>query len=289
MPPIQLQMPALSPTMTSGTLRRWLVREGQEIVPGQPYAEVETDKAVMEIEAADAGVLGRILVPDDTEDVPVNAAIGVLLEEGETLDDLETGAAGAAAPPPPTEPEPPASKAVSSAPPGEPSPHSGTQAGAGRAAAEVGLKPGTGERARRIFVSPLARRLAQKRGYNLELLTGTGPRGRIILRDVTAFSASPSPAGAGTRRESWCLFPSAGSTRSPTRRRAPRGLFPGLKPAFPRRKAFYDASGHCAAADACHADGASFSFDGAVCSGRALGFAGASQCRERGRLQIIRK
>jgi len=178
-------MPALSPTMTEGTLARWLKKEGEEVKAGDVIAEIETDKATMEVEAVDEGVLGRILVGDGTEGVKVNAPIAVLVEPGEKVPD-----AGSAAPPPPkaapasAQPSPPpAAKEPTAAP--KPTPARGN--GQDASAAEG-----------RIFVSPLARRMAQQAGIDLGGLKGSGPNGRIVKADIEAVvkGARPTPAPA---------------------------------------------------------------------------------------------
>jgi pyruvate dehydrogenase E2 component (dihydrolipoamide acetyltransferase) len=177
--PINILMPALSPTMEKGNLAKWLKREGDPIKPGDILAEIETDKATMEVEAVDDGVLAKILVPDGTADVAVNQLIGIIAVEGED-------AAAAARGPTPGLKEAPApavspatgATAVASAP--SPAP-----AGTGAA--------GAGPLAARIFASPLARRLAKATGLDLAGLTGSGPHGRIIERDVKAASAAPAP------------------------------------------------------------------------------------------------
>jgi len=166
-------MPALSPTMTEGTLARWLKKEGEPVKAGDVLAEIETDKATMEVEAVDEGVLGKIIVPDGTAGVQVNAPIAVLLAEGETL---------AEAPPAPApKPAPPTAAPAGPAPaPARPAP-----TGRGNGAAGPAPPPPAG----RIFVSPLARRMAQQAGLALEGLQGTGPNGRIVKADIEAVLA----------------------------------------------------------------------------------------------------
>ena len=166
-------MPALSPTMTEGTLARWLKKEGEPVKAGDVLAEIETDKATMEVEAVDEGVLGKIIVPDGTAGVQVNAPIAVLLAEGETL---------AEAPPAPApKPAPPTAAPAGPAPaPARPAP-----TGRGNGAAGPAPTPPAG----RIFVSPLARRMAQQAGLALEGLQGTGPNGRIVKADIEAVLA----------------------------------------------------------------------------------------------------
>jgi len=168
---IELLMPALSPTMEEGTLAKWLVKEGDTISSGDVIAEIETDKATMEFEAVDEGVIGKILVAEGTEGVKVNAAIAILLEEGEdasAMDNMGAAPAPATAEAAPAE----ASKAEASA---------ATSAPAAPVAA-------SGER---IFASPLARRIAAQKGLDLALMSGSGPKGRIVKADVENATAAP--------------------------------------------------------------------------------------------------
>jgi pyruvate dehydrogenase E2 component (dihydrolipoamide acetyltransferase) len=169
--PTNILMPALSPTMTEGTLARWLKKEGEQVRAGDVIAEIETDKATMEVEAVDEGVLGKILVPDGTANVKVNAPIAVLVGEGESAD------AAPAAPPP-------AAKAPERAP---------VETASGGPAPVHANGPDKGER---VFASPLARRMAQQAGIDLGSLKGTGPNGRIVRVDVESASGKPKPAPA---------------------------------------------------------------------------------------------
>ncbi len=157
--PINILMPALSPTMEEGTLARWLKKEGDTISSGDIIAEIETDKATMEFEAVDEGILGRILVGEGTSGVKVNAPIAVLLEDGESAGDIaaDAGSEGAA---PPSEDVSPAMAA---------------------APAPVTPAPPSGDR---VFASPLARRIAANKGLDLARITGSGPHGRIVKADV---------------------------------------------------------------------------------------------------------
>ena len=174
-------MPALSPTMTEGTLARWLKKEGEPIKAGDVIAEIETDKATMEVEAVDEGVLGKILIADGTAGVAVNAPIAILVEEGEAV---PSGAPAAQAPAPNAEaPEPvPGAGSTLPAPAKLPAIASGANG--------------------RIFASPLARRLAATAGIDLGTIKGTGPNGRIVRADVErtqsapAVVAAPAPAAA---------------------------------------------------------------------------------------------
>jgi pyruvate dehydrogenase E2 component (dihydrolipoamide acetyltransferase) len=167
-------MPALSPTMTEGTLARWLKKEGETIKAGDVIAEIETDKATMEVEAVDEGVLGKILVADGTAGVKVNDPIAVLVEAGEKV-----GAAPAKAPPKQEAGET-----------GAPVP-SATQTPV--AAAPVANGHAGGER---IFASPLARRMASQAGLSLQGIKGSGPNGRIVKVDIDAAQKGPAAAAA---------------------------------------------------------------------------------------------
>ncbi len=170
---INILMPALSPTMTEGTLAKWLVKEGDEVGPGDVLAEIETDKATMEVESIDEGKVGKLLVAEGTEAVPVNAPIAVLLEEGEDASALE------AAPAPATP-----------APTAEPAPTLAPTAPAPAAPAST-LVPADGER---VFASPLAKRMARQAGLDLAALKGSGPHGRVVKRDIEAALAGGVPA-----------------------------------------------------------------------------------------------
>ncbi len=158
--PIHILMPALSPTMSEGKLAKWLKREGDAVASGDAVAEIETDKATMEVEVFDDGVLGKILVAAGTEGVAVNTPIAVILEEGE--DALAIGA-----PPPPPQP-----------PPKSPLPQ--PQAAAAPPSREESGRARNG----RVFASPLARRLAHEAGLDLTAIAGSGPRRRIVKRDI---------------------------------------------------------------------------------------------------------
>jgi pyruvate dehydrogenase E2 component (dihydrolipoamide acetyltransferase) len=174
-------MPALSPTMEKGNLSRWLKKEGDKIKSGDILAEIETDKATMEVEAVDEGVLARIVVPDGATDVAVNDVIGVIAGEGE---DAAAAAAASASPAAPA-------SAPTSAPPPAP-------AAAPAPAAPARLASGDGSAVNghagpRIFASPLARRIAKAGGLDLAAIAGSGPHGRIIERDVKAALTQPRP------------------------------------------------------------------------------------------------
>ena len=167
--PINILMPALSPTMEKGNLSKWLKREGDTVKTGDVIAEIETDKATMEYEAIEDGTLAKILVPEGTTDVPVNQVIAVLAGEGE---DVKAAAAGAPGRAPVLAPAP-KPQAVSPAAP--------TPAPAKPAPAATAAIPATGNR---VFASPLARRLAKEAGVDLGRIQGSGPHGRVIARDI---------------------------------------------------------------------------------------------------------
>jgi pyruvate dehydrogenase E2 component (dihydrolipoamide acetyltransferase) len=217
--PIEIRMPALSPTMTEGNLARWLKKEGDLVAAGDVIAEIETDKATMEVEAVDEGTLGKILVADGTEGVAVNAPIALLLEEGEDAAALESfkptdgDAAPAAAP---RSAEAGAAPAAASAAAEEPAPAPPQKP------APPARKSGNGaERGGRIFASPLAKRMAEQAGIDLSRLEGSGPHGRIIKVDIERAIQAGAPEKAQ---------PAA----APTRPEAPRpAQAPGIAPPTP--------------------------------------------------------
>ena len=177
--PINVLMPALSPTMTEGVLVKWHKSEGDRISAGDMIAEIETDKATVEIEAVEEGTLGKIVVPEGTKDVQVNAVIAIILEEGEDASALEAAAAAEPAPEPAAKPssEAPAASIPTPAPASaSPPPMPG---------------PSSPDRGGRLFASPLARRVAQQAGLDLARVTGTGPHGRIVKRDIDGALAKP--------------------------------------------------------------------------------------------------
>uniref|UniRef100_UPI00248DE65B biotin/lipoyl-containing protein n=1 Tax=Phaeobacter italicus TaxID=481446 RepID=UPI00248DE65B len=179
--PTEILMPALSPTMEEGTLAKWLVKEGDTVASGDLLAEIETDKATMEFEAVDEGVIGKILIAEGSEGVKVNSPIAILLEDGESADDIgATPAAPAAA----EDTAPAASKDASPAP-----------AQAAAAATPAPAAP-AGADGSRIFASPLARRIAADKGLDLADISGSGPRGRIVKADVENATAAPKAATA---------------------------------------------------------------------------------------------
>ena len=195
--PIQILMPALSPTMTEGNVASWLKNEGDSVQAGDILCEIETDKATMEVEATDEGTLARIVAPAGSEAVPVNAVIGLILEEGEDTSALQGAEAAAPAAAPAAPPAEPAAEAVAesapaaSAAPTAAAPVAPSPGGNGATPPVPGREPGA-----RIFVSPLARRMAKQAGLALEAIAGTGPNGRIVKVDVEAAIAAAAAAPA---------------------------------------------------------------------------------------------
>lgn len=172
--PTPLLMPALSPSMTEGTLARWLKKEGDSVTAGEALAEIESDKATIEFESPETGTLGRILIPDGSEGVSVASPIGLLLLPGEDAQSLDATSTTAA--PTPSSADPATKTAGSAAAPAQAAPSE-----------------------TRVFASPLARRVARTQGIDLACVTGSGPRGRILKRDVmtaekpAVASATPIP------------------------------------------------------------------------------------------------
>ncbi len=194
--PIEILMPALSPTMEEGTLAKWLVKEGDTVQSGDVIAEIETDKATMEFEAVDEGTIGKILIAEGTGNVKVNTPIAILLEDGETADNLGTTPVATA----PAAQATAGDKAVSEGHPAKPAP--------------AAPATDTGDR---IFATPLARRLAAEKGLDLAQITGSGPRGRITKADVLKADgagtavAAPAPAAASAPAAPRPMAPSVSS------------------------------------------------------------------------------
>ncbi len=229
--PINILMPALSPTMTEGNLAKWHKKEGDAVSPGDLLAEIETDKATMDVEAVDEGTLGRIVVPEGSEGVQVNAVIGMILEAGEDAAALQATVAAAA-------PEAPAPAAPNATDDGETDATplarriaaqadidiaaiQGTGAhgkvvradveaaiaGAGNGAAQAQPKPAAASAGERVFVSPLAARMAAEARLDLSTVTGSGPEGRIVKADIDAalpgaHPAAPAPSAPGVAKTS---------------------------------------------------------------------------------------
>ena len=195
--PIEIFMPALSPTMEEGTLAKWLVKEGGKVSSGDIIAEIETDKATMEFEAVDEGTIGKIIVPEGSEGVKVNALIAVLLEDGEEASDAVQSSAPA---------DDAGYKAAATAVSAEPATPNAEPSTAPAPAAPT-ASDGT-----RIFASPLARRIAADKGLDLSALKGSGPHGRIVKADVLAASSAPAkPAPAAVSAATPAPTPSVSS------------------------------------------------------------------------------
>lgn len=194
--PIEILMPALSPTMTEGTLAKWTVKKGDMINAGDVIAEIETDKATMEVEAVDEGVLGKVFVKDKTENIAVNKVIAVLLEEDETLDDIKDYK--------PSEPE----KKVEETPENEVNESedvanmSSSSAQILQAKTSKAPIPPSEKRIGGAKASPIAKRLAEKNNIPIDAIVGTGPNGRVIKFDVENTIARGGVSGVVNRDES---------------------------------------------------------------------------------------
>jgi pyruvate dehydrogenase E2 component (dihydrolipoamide acetyltransferase) len=204
--PINILMPALSPTMEKGNLAKWLKKEGDKVKAGDILAEIETDKATMEYEAVDEGTIAKILVPEGTADIAVNQPIAVLAAEGEDVKAAASSApaaapAGAAKSPASPPPAPAASAPAPAAP--TPPPVASALRAAASASPAPASAPATNGHAGRVFASPLARRLAKTSGIDIGSISGSGPHGRVIARDVEAAKSggvalrAPAPAAPG--------------------------------------------------------------------------------------------
>ena len=178
--PINITMPALSPTMEEGNLSKWLVKEGDKVSSGDVIAEIETDKATMEVEAVDEGTVAKLVVPAGTEGVKVNALIAILAADGEDVAEAAKGS-GAAAP----KAEEPKAEAKAEAPKEEPKVEAKKDAAPAAAPAPVPSNPAQAPaKGERVFASPLARRIAKDAGVDIAAVKGTGPHGRVVQRDV---------------------------------------------------------------------------------------------------------
>jgi pyruvate dehydrogenase E2 component (dihydrolipoamide acetyltransferase) len=202
--PINITMPALSPTMEEGNLAKWLVKEGDKIKSGDVIAEIETDKATMEVEAVDEGTVAKIVVPAGTEGVKVNALIAVLAADGEDVAAAASGAGAGAAPAAKEAPKAEAAPAAASAPASVSAPAA--------APAPVASAPAAND-GHRTFASPLARRLAKEAGIDVAAVSGTGPHGRVIKKDVEAAvsggTAKAAPAAAPAAQPAAAAAPAA--------------------------------------------------------------------------------
>jgi pyruvate dehydrogenase E2 component (dihydrolipoamide acetyltransferase) len=207
--PINILMPALSPTMEKGNLAKWLKNEGDKIKSGDVIAEIETDKATMEVEAVDEGILAKIVVPAGTQDVAVNQLIALIAGEGEDAKAVAAGG-GAAAP----------AAAAPAAAPAAPAPAAPAQAAPAQAAAPAAAAPAAG--GSRVFASPLAKRIAKEAGIDLAAVKGSGPHGRVVMADVEAAKAgggakaapAAAPAAAAAPAPAAAAMPSGPSADS---------------------------------------------------------------------------
>jgi pyruvate dehydrogenase E2 component (dihydrolipoamide acetyltransferase) len=188
--PTNILMPALSPTMEKGNLAKWIKKEGDKVAPGDVLAEIETDKATMEVEAVDEGTLAKIIVPEGTQDVPVNQVIAVLAGEGEDVKSAAASGAAQKAPPPKAESKPAEAPKPAATPPAAPQ----------KPAAQA-TSPAPAPQGDRLFATPLAKRLAKEGNIDLSRVQGSGPHGRVVARDIeTAKSGGglkAPAAGAG--------------------------------------------------------------------------------------------
>ncbi|WP_238364347.1 pyruvate dehydrogenase complex dihydrolipoamide acetyltransferase [Mesobacterium pallidum] len=198
--PTEILMPALSPTMEEGTLAKWLVKEGDSVSSGDLLAEIETDKATMEFEAVDEGIVGKILVPAGTAAVKVNTPIAVLLDDGESVDDIGSSAT-------PKAEAAPAAEALPATASAGATPQATASAGATAQAAPAPSAPAASDGSR-IFASPLARRIAADKGLDLSQITGSGPKGRIVKADVeNAQPQAAAPAAAPAAKPATAAAP----------------------------------------------------------------------------------
>jgi pyruvate dehydrogenase E2 component (dihydrolipoyllysine-residue acetyltransferase) len=209
--PINILMPALSPTMEKGNLAKWLKKEGDKVKSGDVIAEIETDKATMEVEAVDEGTLARIVVPEGTQDVPVNDVIAVLAGDGEDVKAAGASAGGAkpaAKPEAKAEPKAEAPKEQAPAPQAKPSEAPAPKPAPAPVPQAAPSAPQTNGHDR-IFSSPLARRLAKEAGIEIGRVSGTGPHGRVIARDV-------EEAKSGKGLKAPAVAPAAGPAIAPS-------------------------------------------------------------------------
>jgi pyruvate dehydrogenase E2 component (dihydrolipoamide acetyltransferase) len=203
--PINILMPALSPTMEKGNLSKWLKKEGDKVKSGDVIAEIETDKATMEVEAVDEGTIAKILVPEGTQDVPVNNIIAVLASDGE---DVKAAGAGAASAPAAKSDAPKAEAPKAAAPAATSAPASAAPAAKAPAAPQAAppqAAPAASNGAR-VFSSPLARRLAKEAGIDLSRVNGSGPHGRVVARDI-----DQAKSGQGLKPAAAAGAPAAGT------------------------------------------------------------------------------
>nr|WP_295886797.1 pyruvate dehydrogenase complex dihydrolipoamide acetyltransferase [uncultured Devosia sp.] len=214
--PIDITMPALSPTMEEGKLAKWHVKEGDSVSSGDVIAEIETDKATMEVEAVDEGKIGKIMVAEGTEGVKVNAVIAVLLQEGESADAVATPKAAPAQAPKVEAPKPAAAPA--------PATNSNTGPSAPAKAAPAPAKSDGGK----VFASPLARRLAKDAGIDVSAISGSGPKGRVVKSDVEAAKSGKAPlkaAASAPAAGAGAAAPTGGMTKAQVLALYPEGSY----------------------------------------------------------------
>ncbi|MBB5761135.1 pyruvate dehydrogenase complex dihydrolipoamide acetyltransferase [Methylorubrum rhodesianum] len=243
--PINVLMPALSPTMEKGNLAKWLKKEGDAVKSGDVIAEIETDKATMEVEAVDEGVLAKILVAEGTADVPVNELIALIAEEGEDPGSVQAPKGGAEAKTAPVEPK--STPDQNAAPDGahasyarvDQAPEGAMPNGAASSANQPAAQASDG----RIFASPLARRIAKQEGVDLSAVKGSGPHGRVIQRDVqAAIEGGTAKAGASAKSQAKSEDKAAAPAAAPEKA-APKAAPAGGAPAglsLEQVKGFYE-------------------------------------------------
>ncbi|MDV2983333.1 UNVERIFIED_CONTAM: pyruvate dehydrogenase complex dihydrolipoamide acetyltransferase [Methylobacteriaceae bacterium AG10] len=234
--PINVLMPALSPTMEKGNLAKWLKKEGDAIKSGDVIAEIETDKATMEVEAVDEGVLAKILVAEGTADVPVNELIALIAEEGEDPGSLEAPKGGAEAKTAPVEPK--STPDQNAAPDGAHASYARVDQAPEGARPNGAAEPAAQGSGGRVFASPLARRIAKQEGVDLSAVKGSGPHGRVIQRDVQAAMEG------GTAKASAPAKPEAKAAAPAPEKAAPKAAPAGGAPAglsLDQVKGFFEA------------------------------------------------
>ncbi|KAB2696560.1 pyruvate dehydrogenase complex dihydrolipoamide acetyltransferase [Ochrobactrum sp. Kaboul] len=198
--PINITMPALSPTMEEGNLSKWLVKEGDKVTSGDVIAEIETDKATMEVEAVDEGTVAKLVIPAGTEGVKVNALIAILAADGEDVAEAAKGGGAAA----------PKAEAKAEAPKEEPKAEAKKDAAPAAAPAPAAAAPAQAPaKGERVFASPLARRIAKDAGVDIAAVKGTGPHGRVVQRDVESAIQSGGAKAATAAPQAAASAPAA--------------------------------------------------------------------------------
>ncbi|MBA8822062.1 pyruvate dehydrogenase complex dihydrolipoamide acetyltransferase [Ochrobactrum sp. P6BS-III] len=198
--PINITMPALSPTMEEGNLSKWLVKEGDKVTSGDVIAEIETDKATMEVEAVDEGTVAKLVIPAGTEGVKVNALIAILAADGEDVAEAAKGGGAAA----------PKAEAKAEAPKEEPKAEAKKDAAPAAAPAPAAAAPAQAPaKGERVFASPLARRIAKDAGVDIAAVKGTGPHGRVVQRDVESAIQSGGAKAAAAAPQTAASAPAA--------------------------------------------------------------------------------